>query len=81
MTSQESRSVPEHLEVYTLNERVLRYLEDLGEWLKHNGSFSPGVNYFEKCTSVDMKKRVGPLWGEIATLFNQIWSKTDIRDL
>jgi hypothetical protein len=72
--------MPEHLQVYTLDERVGKLLADLGEWLKLNGSFAPGFNYFEECERTELGKRVGPLWSEAAALFNRIRSKTDVRN-
>lgn len=73
--------MPEHLQVYQLAEGVKKNVEDLGEWLKRNGTFERANEpYFERCTSTSLLEHVGPLWNDITTLFNQNRSRDDVRN-
>jgi len=72
--------MPNHLEVYTLETPVRDLLDDLGEWLKANGSFAPGLKNFDKCTNPELRTHVGDLWRKIVDFFNDIRATNEVSN-
>jgi hypothetical protein len=70
--------MPEHLEKHTLDKPAQELLEKLGKWLEHNGTFVPGVEKLETCTSEGLNEEVGELYRKMIVLFGQIQGTGDV---
>lgn len=71
--------MPEHLQKYDVDESAISLLQDLGEWLKENGSYGPCIEKVEKCISPGLAQHVAALGKQIAALYHSILDTQNVK--